>query len=272
MLRLPKACSTTRAPILYLPLICLTLGASTGRAAFIDVGFVLNLSAKEMVLANPGDMMAMKYSAWDTPTQRIADLNMPFLELINNSNSDAPITQFTMSIGDTNFHFSNLFPSFNGSYVKLGSTTPGFDLQATTENSGDLLKVTIGDGGLLPGETVRFRVDIDVDPGHPELYPHQDFRLVFFDMNGNGTADNSVVTSTFSEGGMTEQVSSQLPDYPSDNDQFVNGDIRPYSVMVGIDVFNLAASRSNEIPEPVSFSLLSLGVIGMLALKSRSRG
>jgi hypothetical protein len=271
MLRLPKTFSTTRVPILFLQLICLTAAASTARAAFDDVGFVLNMSAKEMVLANPGDMMAMKYSAWDTPTQRIADLNMPFLALTNDVDSDAPITQFTMSIGDTNFHFSNLFPSFGGSYVKLGDTTPGFDLQATTENNEDLLKVIIGDGGLMPGETVRFRVDIDVDPGHPELYPHQDYRLVFFDMNGNSTADNSIVTSVFSEGGMTEQVSAQLQDYPSDNDQFVNGDIRPYSVMVGIDVFTIAASETNVIPEPISISLLSLAAIGLLASKSRRR-
>lgn len=259
----------TRASIFYLLLICLSFFASAAHAAFQSVGFVLNLSAKEMVLQNPGDMMAMKYSAWDTPTQRIADLNMPFLELTNNANSDAPITEFNMTIGDTRFNFSNLYPAFAGSYVMLGDSTPGFDLQATVLDDGDLLKVLIGNGGLMPGETVRFRVDIDVDPGFPDIYPHQDFRFVFFDVNGNSVVDNSIVTAVFSEGGMTEEVSAQMDDYSSNNANYVNNNIRPYSIMEGIDVFNLAATDTNVIPEPSSLALMSLGALATLLVSRR---
>lgn len=249
-------------------LFCLALTPTTARAAFTNVGFVLSMSAKEMVLESPNDPMVMKYSAWDTPTQRIADLNMPFLELTNDANSDAPITEFDMTIGDTTFNFSNVY---FGDYIRLGDSTPGFNLQATTADDGDLLKVQILNGGLLPGQTVRFRVDIDVDPGNPGIFPHQDFRKVFFDMNGNDVTDNSIVTAIFSENGMTESVMAQLDDYPSNNDEYINNNIRPYSVMVGIDIFSLVATQGNEIPEPTSVALLGLGAVAGLALKRRGR-
>lgn len=267
MLRTSIRCGGNRTRVLVLPLLFLVFGPNVAHAAFANLGWVLKFSCKEMVLENPDDPMAMKYSAWDTPTQRIADLNMPFLELTNESISEAPITEFNMTIGDTRFHFSDVY---FGDYVKLGDSTPGFTLDASdTATDEDILKVQILNGGLMPGETVRFRVDIDVDPGYPDIFPHQDFRLVFFDMNGSDSTDNSVVSVIFSEGGMTETVMSQLPDFESDNDNYVNNNIRPYSVMEGIDIFRINGSRS--IPEPSSIVLLALSGMAGLATWMRQR-
>jgi hypothetical protein len=269
MSRLCYVRSTFLTANYYLPLICLTLAAGNARAAFDNVGFELKLSAKEDVLEFPDDMMMMKYASWDNPVQRIADLNMPFLELTNNDASQAPITEFTMTIGDERFHFSNQYPAFNGEFVLLGDSTPGFELDASVEQDGDLLKVLIGDGGLAPGETVRFRVDIDVDPGNPNLYPHQDFRLVFFQspsLGGDTDLPNSIVTSIFSEAGMTQPVSTTLEDFTTPNNAFFNQSIRPYSVMMGIDIFTV----TQIIPEPSSLALLGLGATCLAALRRRS--
>ena len=261
-----------RFRVLFPLLFCLLFAPNAAHAAFVNVGFVLNLSAKEMVLENPNDPMVMKYSAWDTPTQRIADLNMPFLELTNDATSDAPITEFEMTIGDTRFHFSDVY---FGDYIKLGDSTPGFNLDASaTASDEDVLKVQILNGGLMPGETVRFRVDIDVDPGFPNIFPHQDFRLVFFQspsMGGDPNIPTSVVTSIFSEGGMTESVAGSLDNYTTPNNQYFNNNIRPYSAMQGIDIFPFVASRQNEIPEPSSVVLLGLGAIAALVWRVRRR-
>jgi hypothetical protein len=247
------------------------LAPSTAQAAFANVGFVLNLAAKEMILENPNDPMAMKYSAWDTPTQRIADLNMPFLELRNDADSDAPITEFNMTIGDSRFNFSDVY---FGDYIKLGDSTPGFDLQASVANGGDLLKVQILNGGLQPGDVVRFRVDIDVDPGNPNLFPHQDFRLVFFQspsLGGDPNIPTSIVTSIFSEAGMEEEVSTSLENWTTPNNAYFNGSIRPYSVMMGLDIFNTGANQGNPVPEPSSIALLGLGALAGLMFWRRQR-
>lgn len=262
MLRQTIPIIRSRYPVFLLLLGCLAFVPRTTQGAFANVGFTLNLSAKEMVLESPNDPMVMKYSAWDTPTQRIADLNMPFLELTNNSDSDAPITEFNMSIGDTRFHFSDVY---FGDYVKLGNSTPGFNLSSTTENNEDVLKVQILNGGLLPGETVRFRVDIDVDPGFPDIFPHQDFRLVFFQspsMGGDPSIPSSVVSAIFSEADMMQLVSGSLDNYTTPNNQYFNNNIRPYSAMEGIDIFSFGTSQ--VIPEPSSVVLLFVGGVAVL--------
>ena len=265
MLRLRNVRSSTRASILLLCLICLALVPPAAQAAIEDVGFVLNLSSKEMVLENPGDMMVMKYSIWDDPMLRIAEQNMPFLELTNNSVDNVPITEFRMTIGDTRFNFSDAkLPD----YIQLGTSTPGFDLQASTEDNGNLLKVLILDGGLAKGETVRFRVDIDVDADNPDgLFPRQDYRLVFFQspsLGGDTDLSNSVVTAIFEEGDMTAEASGTLPDYTTPFNNFFNNIIRPYGPMEGVDVFNFAATDTNVIPEPSSIALISLGGLALL--------
>lgn len=259
----------TRFPF-FVPFMCLVLVPSIGHAAFSDVGFTLRFAAKEMILEDDS-MMAMKYSSWDTPTQRIADLNMPFLELTNDATSEAPITEFNMTIGDSRFNFSDVF---FGDYIKLGTSTPGFNLQASVADNGDLLKVQILNGGLQPGQIVRFRVDIDVDPGYPNLFPHQDFRLVFFQspsLGGDPNIPTSVVTSIFSEGGMTESVSTSLENWETPYNAYFNGNIRPYSVMMGLDIFGTGSSGGNPIPEPSSIGLLGLGAFAALMYWRRRR-
>ena len=50
--------------------------------------------------------------------------------------------------------------------------------------------MNIGDGGLQPGELVRFKIDLDVDPEFADqVFAHPDYRTVLFDMNGFNVYD-----------------------------------------------------------------------------------
>src|SRR5690606_14295816 len=128
-------------------------------------------------------------------------------------------------------------------------------------------------GGLQPGQVVRFRVDIGVDPGYPNLFPYQDFRLVFFQspsLGGDPNIPTSVVTSIFSENGMTESLSTSLENWTTPNNAYFNGSIRPYSVMMGLDIFTTGAEQT-DIPEPSSIALCGIGTLAALLFWRRRR-
>lgn len=250
------------------------LSASPAMAQLGDVGFQVSIASKEMVLENPNDDSVKMFAAWDAPFQRIADRNMPFIEVMNLGGSTGNLTEFNITIGDTDFNFED---DYFGSLIMLGDSTPGFNLSASTVN-GDELTVTIGDGGLAPGETVRFRIDLGVDAGVDNMFPHPDFRTVLFDMNdmdNNGMSDNSVVTATFTDpndASSTTTASSTLLDFgvTGPEAQYFNQFIRPYSQMEGVDIFSLQAVNQTAIPEPATVSL-ACGLLGAVALLRRRR-
>jgi hypothetical protein len=144
----------------------------------------LKISEKELQLANPTDPMWMKSNMWDISYQRMHDRNMPTLELTNLQAAGSPdITKLTLSIGDTRFHFAD---DFFGSFIaqcpcapsaNINDPTPdGLNLTSSVSNGGNLLTVNLlksGGGGLAPGETVRFKIDIDVDDGF-NFFEHPD--------------------------------------------------------------------------------------------------
>ena len=144
---------------------------------------------------------------WDIGYQRMMDRNTPYIELLNEATSTSPITEFHLTIGDNRFNFG---PVEGTDLVMLGSTTPGFNLTASKVNGvvntdgdmGDELVVNIGNGGLLPGQLVRFKIKLDVDPAYAAQYAASfgaslpDFRTVLFDMNGLNVYDGVVHTSS----------------------------------------------------------------------------
>src|SRR5690606_10670586 len=152
------------------------------------------------------------------------------------------ITQFKMTIGDDQFQFGN---ALMGMYAKLGKDTPGYSLSSTVEDGGDTLVVNILNGGLAPGETVNFQIDLDVDPAYAGVfYMHPDYRTVLFDMNGDNyyqnagivndpsDDDNSQVSLTFSMSGMPSVTTTPtaFPDPPvlDGSARFVNANIARY--------------------------------------------
>lgn len=257
-------------PLAAVALVAIT--CTTAEAQLGNIGFEIKLSEKEMVLEHPNDPVVQKFAAWDPPFQRIADRNMPFIEVKNLSTSTGNLTEFRMTIGDTDFNFSD---DFFGTFVKLGTSTPNVNLSATTAMNGDELIVTFGNGGLAPGELVRFRIDLDPDPNTFGLFPHPDFRLVLFSMNGmDDSFDNSIVSALFvdpNDPANTATVSNQLPDFTVTGAQslFFNQFIRPYSQMEGVDIFALQAAE--VIPEPSTVTLAVAGLLAIAAVARRQR-
>lgn len=256
---------------------CLLLAAAAtpSYAALGEVGFQIKLSEKEMVLTDPNNLNAKMYAMWDLPFQRIASRSMPWVELMNLGDSTGNLTQFTMTIGDTDYNFSD---AYMGDVITVSDKTP-FAGGVTATSSGDLLTVNFGGGGLAPGQSVIFGVDLDPDAGVDGLFPHPDFRLVLFDMNdmdGNGAGDNSVVSGLFvdpANTAMTATASTTLDDYDVDGPEsnYFNQFVRPYGVMEGIDVFPALATAGVPIPEPTSAALTGLAVIGLVACYRRRR-
>jgi hypothetical protein len=272
-----SAPNTRRTVVCFAALAALAATASVCSTAAAQDEFTVRLSEKENELAHTGDAMWSKWLMWDIGYQRMVDRNMPYLELTNAATSTDPITQFHITVGDNRFNFAPI----NGDLATLGSTTPGFSLTSSTVGgAGDELVVNVGGAGLLPGQTVRFKIKLGIDPSFQAAYANQfgsslpDYRTVLFDMNGINvydgttgfnTSDNSKVHVVF--GTSIQSGTSVFPDEIVPNGQFFNSNIRAYSEQDMVNLFTLGGAA---VPEPASFGLLVLGVAGFF-LNSRSR-
>jgi hypothetical protein len=263
---------------------CLTVLGALPASAQLNFGaFTLKFTEKEMNLAHPTDMMWQKYLMWDLPFQRMNDRNMPYLELTNDANSSAPLTELRLTIGDTKFNFTD---KNMGMFAMAASTTKEFDLTSSTlNNAGDELILKIGGDGLAPGEMVRFKIDLEVDAAYAgQIFMHPDYRTVMFDMNGLNVYDG--FTQDFSSDDNSHAWAVFDPATGANfttgpvalDDQivagvaadFYNNNYRRYRDMDPVRTFVLDSSQS-VIPEPGSAALALVGVIGGLAWASRGR-
>lgn len=226
----------------------------------------LNFSNIEVALVDPDDYDSMSIALWTGWLTQLYEYNMPFIELANTAENAVPIEQFTMTIGDTGFSFSNEylnkewtnsypFPA-DGTYAVAGFSTQDIEFTGTVADDGNLLIVDFGDGGLQPGETVRFQVDIDRDaPESGALFA--EYTSVFF---GNGDeTPNSEITLSYAEveGQIIPNSVITLPDFDTTVDVQTP---RPYTVMQPIDVF--PDTTIDIIPEPTAALLAMLATIG----------
>jgi hypothetical protein len=271
-------------------LVALVLFAAAtfcGSSAKAQNAFTMNISEKELKLEHPdpNDMAWNKYLMWDLGSQRMMQRNMPYIELQNAATSSSPITEFHLTIGDSRFNFA---PDTGTSLVMLAATTPGFNLSSSTvSNAGKELVVSVGNGGLLPGQFVRFQIKLGVDPAFATTYAaafgasQPDYRTVLFDINSNGgstpvdlygpdpnlPAGASDNASAFVLFGSVKSSVQTLADTTVDaenqavNGQFRNNALHPYGVMDNVNLFQLGGS---EIPEPGSIALAMLGLFSML--------
>lgn len=250
--------------------------ASAARGAAND--YSVSFTEKELKLKHPTDPAWESWFEGDIGYQRMIERNQPFIELTNAAESLDPINEFHITIGDNRFNFA---PVDGSSPIKLGRTTPGFDLNGSTTNSGDELVVNIGGGGLLPGETVRFKIKLGIDPSFAAAYAASfgssvpDYRTVLFDMNGvnvydgfttkKSSADNSQMFVNFNPGG--KSLVNILPDADVENSEFFNNQIRGGCCCVGdpVLIFN-----PDPIPEPNSIALAMFAAGGFLFRRRRS--
>jgi hypothetical protein len=239
----------------------------------------VSISEKEMKLENPVDMAWDKWLMWDLGYERMMCRNAPYIELLNEATSSSPITEFHLTIGDNRFNFG---PVEGTDLVMLGSTTPGFPLSANTVgNLGDELVVSIGNGGLLPGQAVRFKIKLNVDPSFAAQYAASfgaslpDYRTVLFDMNGLNVYDGVVNTSTadnahtfviFNPGG--KSGTAVFADETVAAGQYYNNNLRAYSAIDPVLIFQTGGGQ--EVPEPCSVGLVMLGLsAGLLVRRAR---
>jgi hypothetical protein len=240
--------------------------------------FTLRFSEKEMKLEHPSDMMWDKYLMWDLAFQRMNDRNMPYLELTNDAASADPIKELHLTIGDTRFNFSD---DVMGKFAMLGSTTPGYNITSSTVgNLGNELVVNIGDGGLQPGEVVRFKIDLAVDPAFADqVFPHPDYRMngfnVYDGLQQQSDADNAKAWVIFDPAigadSPTEPVALLDEIVSGSAADFYNNNYRRYGQMDPVRTFQLTGSGEGGIPEPGSMLLGATVMLTGLASRGRSR-
>jgi hypothetical protein len=267
----PKTAASSAA---FACIIALSATALTaGRLEAQGNSFTLKFSEKEMKLEHPTDMMWDKYLMWDLGFQRMNDRNMPYLELTNDASSTLPIKELHLTIGDTRFNFSD---DAMGKFAMLGSSTPGYNITASTMGGlGDELVVSIGDGGLEPGEKVRFKIDLDVDPEFAnQVFAHPDYRTVLFDMNGFNVYDGLQQQSDADNGKAwvifdlaVDPDVATIP-VPLQDElvggaaaDFYNNNYRTYGEMDPVRTFVLNGSGETVIPEPGGMVLVSIAML-----------
>jgi len=267
-----------------LVLVVLAATAAPVLAQADSLAFSVRLSEKEKTLSDPGNGKLQNFLMWDLGADRVMARSMPYVELRNDAAINAPITEFRMTIGDTRFHFDCQMLK---SCALLGKTTPGISLSSSVANGGNELVLSLGNGGLDPGEVVRFKIALGVDPAHSGFFAHPDFRTVLFDMNGvnvydgmqhtpsnvDGTLDNSALTVKFRNGSVTETVGPvRLDDYSVTSlaSLYFNNNFRRYGVMEPVESF-LMIGGGGVIPEPASALLLVFGLLALAWPLARAR-
>lgn len=241
----------------------LLLGAVSAQAVTI------NFSSLEQVLADPDDTNSKMSALWTGWATQLYEYNMPFIEIENDS--AFAVERFTMTIGDENYQFSNEFlrkedtnsypfPA-DGSWAIGGYSTPDIEFTSSIADNGDQLVVDFGDGGLQPGEVVRFQVDIDRDPPGDGMMMFADYTSVFFQPSGDDTSSNSMLSFEFD--GIAQPSTLRLPNLGVSGNvaQFLQNP-RPYNVMQMIDVY--PGTTLDVIPEPTTAVLTLLAAAGIV--------
>lgn len=282
MYRFRHPMHSARLGATMLALAALAVAAVPAMATINNASFSLKISEKEKALSDPTNSALQNFLMWDLGGDRVAGRNMPYLELKNDPTSDAPITEFRLTIGDERFNFNC---TMLNTCAMLAKTTPGFTLNSSVADGGNTLVVGI-QGGLDPGDVVRFKIALGVDSGY-NFYKAPDFRTVLFDMNSiqvydgmlhtpssiDATADNAKASAKFQMGSMTKTVGPvAFDDFAvlSVAGQYFNDNYRRYGVMEPVESFQLVGSGTT-IPEPGSWLLVGIAALGVSPWRLRRR-
>jgi hypothetical protein len=259
---------------------CLTLAAFTVMTSLASATPIelakasFRLAAKETLLTKPQTPQWIMAAMSDSPSQRRANRNKPWLEIQNESIDGVYLTEFHLTIGDERFHFAN---NYFENFTVISPTSTFREIGSHTIEDQNELVVMFDNGGLAPGQKVRFRLEIGVDADQTTLLQqstHPDFRTVLFDMNGidahgsfpfataaHHAEDNSSGYGIFKKGEtIIESASTTLADFSVQGatahtfNQYYRNWRGPEEVNVFSDVV------TTMVPEPDSFLLSTLGI------------
>ncbi len=265
-----------------LPTLSLLIAAVFATPASAQTGFTLAIAEKEQILQYPNNPAVKQLAAWDAPSHRIFDRSAPFIELKNTSSCDCPITEFSISIGDTRYHFEDTtFGTFAVPGMTMDNSPIGFDVIANGVEP-DLLTIKFAGAGLPANQLVRLRFELAPDANQPGLFSSPDYRTVLFDaipgaqdlmvpqtiIDLNDPSDNSMVTVKYN--GAPSPLASFFEDAISPNSQYFNQFLRPYTVMEGIDMYSIGGSGTGEIPEPGTLLLGAITLMGAAGWRRRN--
>jgi hypothetical protein len=262
--------------------IALAANLVTQSIAASTDSFNVRVSEKQGALQSSSDSM-MSYMSRDLGFDRMLSRNRPYLELTNNSTSTDPITEFHLALGDPRFNFNC---AALGGCAILAKSTPGIDLSSATSDNGDQLDLTIGNGGLLAGQTVRFRIALGFDTQYKsdkDYFATPDFRTVLFHMDGDSfypnhapsTDSNATITVLFGSGaGALTAGPVTFTNYtvPSDAGKYYNNIYHAYGATDPVQVFAGLSGSAAGVPEPGTAVLAAIGaLIGLVPAVRRYR-
>jgi hypothetical protein len=251
--------------------------------------FTVRVSEKQGALLDPSGSM-MSYMARDLGFDRMISRNRPFLELTNDAASNDPISEFHLALGDSRFNFNCAALGACAMLGKLDEPKPVFTLASATSDGGDQLDLTIGNGGLLPGQTVRFRIALGFDAAYKtdkDYFATPDFRTVLFAMNGHEmypdhapavdpddpTANNAQISVLFGSGaGALHAGPVTFDNYPISGDagRYYNNIYHAYGATDPVQVFAGLSGSASAVPEPGTIVLAAIGLlIGLLPVTRR---
>lgn len=256
---------------LFTRILCLTLFAvlchETSEAGTMMASqnvVTIRLSEKEAVLVDPANQ---KVAMWDNAFQRILDRNMPWIEITNHSQSVAEITEFLLTLGENAMEFAFGEEGLGGPIMPSSFNPPEIDIEASIVQGGDQLRLAFTN--FEPGETVRFRIDLEATD--PDAHPHPDFRRVLFDgvplSTADGEDDNALVQVAYANGDVLERRVPEFMVNPT-SAMFFEGNLRRGKLMDPVQVFEFA------IPEPSTWVLaaMSLALAGGSVQRRRRAG
>jgi hypothetical protein len=256
--------------LLIFGIAVLGLAVQPASATTLDTaGFNLSISENLAVLKND-DAHNRMMAAWTTPTQLAMERNQPYLLLENTS--DMEMTSFSMTIGRTssNFDWAKVISKSTG--VKATLLTPD-----KKEGGADSDVINFALSGFTPGKKLIFQIDIDSDKSSANPFGEfSDYRRVLFSLNKDTSlSKNSQLSATFLDSATNSEIAidpfpwrapGDLPgtfQQPEDNQRTVFG-LAFQSHYMNDFVRSYETGNITTVPEPGSFALAGLGVVGLL--------
>jgi hypothetical protein len=168
----------------------------------------------------------------------LAARDAPLFTLVNTS-SEAQITQFSVTIGDTNYNFDAVTFNAMAGGPQVTSFSPD-----SGQGGADAEVATLNFANFNPNSAFSFRTDIDPDNGNALA----NFRNVF------GGATLAQITVSFSDGSVLTDVLSSLA-----------GGMGSVYHCAGLAPLPPAGQQqqATPVPEPAAFTLALLGAAGI---------